>query len=399
MNNICKTVTLRKRPIKNGTMQSLYLDYYPGYRDETTMKMQRHESLGIYIYSKPRNQRERDYNDRMMEKGEAIRCRRFESVVNERYDFFDREKMKGDFLAYFEKKAREKNTKWENVYKHFHAFCQGKCRFDEINVELCNRFMQYLFTTPQTLHKKHRLHINTIAGYWSTFRAVLHTAYRDHRILENPNGYLDRIDTIPTEKEHLSQPELVKLAETECQEPELKKAFLFSCLTGIRKSDVKGLTWMKIQPYGNGGMYITVRMQKTRQLINNPISEEALELIGFYDEDKDRQPSDKVFPNLKDSMFQSPLKNWMKAAGITKHISFHCARHTFGSLQADAGTSIYAIQRMLGHKNVETTQIYADMSDETKRQSVDRITLKPIVNPALKPLVPKTAKVDSVETA
>ena len=399
MNNICKTVTLRKRPIKNGTMQSLYLDYYPGYRDETTMKMQRHESLGIYIYSKPRNQRERDYNDRMMEKGEAIRCRRFESVVNERYDFFDREKMKGDFLAYFEKKAREKNTKWENVYKHFQAFCQGKCRFDEINVELCNRFMQYLFTTPQTLHKKHRLHINTIAGYWSTFRAVLHTAYRDHRIQENPNGYLDRIDTIPTEKEHLSQPELVKLAETECQEPELKKAFLFSCLTGIRKSDVKGLTWMKIQPYGNGGMYITVRMQKTKQLINNPISEEALELIGFYDEDKDRQPSDKVFPNLKDSMFQSPLKNWMKAAGITKHISFHCARHTFGSLQADAGTSIYAIQRMLGHKNVETTQIYADMSDETKRQSVDRITLKPIVNPALKPLVPKTAKVDSVETA
>ncbi|MBQ0081790.1 MAG: hypothetical protein KBT41_00695, partial [bacterium] len=67
--------------------------------------------------------------------------------------------------------------------------------------------------------------------------------------------------------------------------------------------------------------------------------------------------------------------------------------------QADAGTSIYAIQRMLGHKNVETTQIYADMSDETKRQSVDRITLKPIVSPALKTLATKTAKVDSVETA
>lgn len=49
MSNICKTVTLRKRPIKNGTMQSLYLDYYPGYRDESTMKVQRHESLGIYI--------------------------------------------------------------------------------------------------------------------------------------------------------------------------------------------------------------------------------------------------------------------------------------------------------------------------------------------------------------
>ena len=141
------------------------------------------------------------------------------------------------------------------------------------------------------------------------------------------------------------------------------------------------LTWKKIQPYGNGGMYITVRMQKTKQLVNNPVSEEALELIGFYDKDEDRQPTDKVFPGLKNSMFQAPLKNWIKAAGITKHISFHGSRHTFGSLQADAGTSIYVIQRILGHKNVETTQIYADMSDETKRQSVDRITLKPKVQP------------------
>ena len=68
----------------------------------------RHESLGIYIYAKPKNKRERDYNDRMCEKAEALRCRRFESIVNERYDFFDKEKMKGDFLAYFKGKDEKK---------------------------------------------------------------------------------------------------------------------------------------------------------------------------------------------------------------------------------------------------------------------------------------------------
>ena len=97
-----------------GTQLSFYLDYYPGYRDESTMKatikreqcqtrlniaerewvrpkvkIQRHESLGIYIFAKPKNQRERDYNERMTEKAEALRCRRYESIVNERYDFFD----------------------------------------------------------------------------------------------------------------------------------------------------------------------------------------------------------------------------------------------------------------------------------------------------------------------
>lgn len=92
-------------------------------------------------------------------------------------------------------------------------------------------------------------------------------------------------------------------------------------------------TWNKLQPYGDEGMFITVRMQKTQQLIKNPISEEALELIGFYDEDPERKPTDKVFAGLK---------------------------------------------------NVATTQIYPDMADETKRQSVDRITLKPRINPTLK---------------
>ena len=84
----CKTVTLRTRPLK-GRMMSFYLDYYPGYRDKETMKVIRHESLGIYIYANPRNKREQNFNEVMTEKAEAIRCRRFESVVtNSRQTFW-----------------------------------------------------------------------------------------------------------------------------------------------------------------------------------------------------------------------------------------------------------------------------------------------------------------------
>ena len=60
----CKTVTLRTRPLKN-KMLSFYLDYYPGYRDKETMKVIRHESLGIYIYANPKNKREQNFNDVM----------------------------------------------------------------------------------------------------------------------------------------------------------------------------------------------------------------------------------------------------------------------------------------------------------------------------------------------
>ena len=64
----CKTVTLRKRKIKNGTQYSVCLDYYPGYRDNVTMRVITREALGIYIFAKPANQQERDFNARMMKK-------------------------------------------------------------------------------------------------------------------------------------------------------------------------------------------------------------------------------------------------------------------------------------------------------------------------------------------
>lgn len=117
--------------------------------------------------------------------------------------------------------------------------------------------------------------------------------------------------------------------------------------------------------------------RRPRSLVNNPISDEALDLIGG-------SGTGRVFEGFTDKMTQTPLKNWLKAAGITKKISFHCSRHTFGSLQVDAGTSVYTVQHMLGHKNVSTTQIYANMADESKRESVNRITLKPIKTVQLK---------------
>lgn len=77
----CKTVTLRTRPLK-GRMLSFYLDYYSGYRDKETMKVIRHESLGIYLYADSKNKREQNFNEVMAEKAESIHCRSFESVVN-----------------------------------------------------------------------------------------------------------------------------------------------------------------------------------------------------------------------------------------------------------------------------------------------------------------------------
>jgi site-specific recombinase XerD len=75
-------------------------------------------------------------------------------------------------------------------------------------------------------------------------------------------------------------------------------------------------------------------------------------------------------------MIQHPLHAWIKAAGIRKHITFHCFWHTFATLQIALGTDIYTVSKMLTHKSVKTTQIYADLVNSKKRESANRISLK-----------------------
>ena len=96
----CTNVTLRQKPLRNDRI-SLYLDYYPAIRNPYTMKMSRREFLGIYIYAKPKDEQQRMFNQDMLNKAEAIRCIRVQSLINEEFGFLDKNKQKVDFLAYF----------------------------------------------------------------------------------------------------------------------------------------------------------------------------------------------------------------------------------------------------------------------------------------------------------
>ena len=364
----CKTVTLRTRPLKHG-MLSYYLDYYPGYRDQETMKTIRHEGLNIYIYANPKNERERNFNAVMSEKAEAIRCRRFESIVNDRYDFFDRHKLKADFLEYYRKQLRKHDQKWEFVYHHFYNFVHGKCTFEEIDIDLCNKFREYLLNAKQ-LRRDDRISKNSASGYWSTFRGLLKILYRNRLIKTNINDFLDKIETEDTPKDYLSVEELYKLAETPCKKPILKTAALFSCLTSLRISDILSLQWHEIVDFAAGGKCVHTFTQKTKTEDIIPISDEALQLIGYSPE-----KTGLVFKGLKRSWTQHPMKEWIREAGITKNITFHSYRRTYATLQGAAGTDIRTIQSNMAHKSITTTQRYMKVVDSNKREASNRISL------------------------
>jgi Site-specific recombinase XerD len=159
------------------------------------------------------------------------------------------------------------------------------------------------------------------------------------------------------------------LAATPCEKPVVRTAALFSCLTGLRISDIIRLQWDNIEVAADGGwcMHIVTKKTKTEAVL--PLSDEAVALCG-------ERGQGQVFVGLTPSLLALYLKDWIKSAGITKHITFHCFRHTYATLQLAAGTDLYTISKMLTHSNVGTTQVYADVVSGLKREASEKISLK-----------------------
>lgn len=234
---VCKTVKLRMRDRRNGT-KSLFLDFWPGYRDPETMELIRRRSLGMYIYADPANKQQKLYNDKILAKAEAIRCKVYIDVLDEKYDFFNRDRLKEDFLGYFRNMVNRNYVKCDAAYKHFEKFSKGKCTFEMLDVLYCNKYMEYLLDTKVSSRGGHvikkSISRNTASAYWNVFKQVLTKAYRERRLTDDLASLLENISCTTPVKQSLTLEEVRRMYATECSIPVVRKAALFSCLTGLR---------------------------------------------------------------------------------------------------------------------------------------------------------------------
>lgn len=368
MTNLCTKVKVRTKPLAHDQL-SVYLDYYPAIKHPKTGRATRREFLGIYIYAKPKEKFEIEFNKKMLQKAEIIRCRRTESIINQEFGFLDRSQGKESFLDYFKAKMDSGNNEknWRSAYKHFVNYTNGSCCFDDLSVDYCQRFLDYMLTLPT--QTKGTMMASTANNNLDKLKCVLRMAFKENRIKENIAESIVHAKEVNKKREFLTLDEVKMLAATPCEKPVLKAASLFSCMTGLRISDILRLEWDDIRKSADGGwcMHIITKKTKTEAIL--PLSDEALELCG---ERKDG----KVFEGLTMSHLALYLKDWIKEAGITKPISFHGFRHTFATLQLAAGTDLYTISKMLTHSNISTTQIYADVVNDLKRKAADTISLK-----------------------
>ena len=196
-----------------------------------------------------------------------------------------------------------------------------------------------------------------------------HPLYFEGWLRENINDHLDRIDWEEPKINYLEIEEVKRLAATPCKVDVLKRASLFACMTGLRISDILQLRWENIELSPDGGYCMRIRTQKTKTQATLPLSDEALSYCGEHERGM-------VFKGLSRAHTREPFKKWLKDAGIKKKITFHGLRHTYATLLISNGTDIYTVSKMLTHKNVATTQIYADVVNQKKRDAANSISLK-----------------------
>ena len=273
--------------------------------------------------------------------------------------------------------AGEKEGRYGSVMTlrmHLIAYAGEDVKIQDVDRDFCIGFTKYL-KTAKNLHVnmkgKRTISAGTAHLKYSMFRSVLNDAVRKGYIEENPTKYVpvfNRPKKPDTERDFLSAEEVKRMIATPCKYSQLKNAFLFSCFTGLRKSDIISLTWREIVEE-NGCMMIYKRIQKTQRWQTVPLSDQARQWLPGRS--PKAQDDDRVFASMSNSSLADNIHKWAELAGIkTKHVSFHTARHTFATLELSLGADIYTVSKLLGHSNISTTQIYAKIIDKQKEEAV-----------------------------
>lgn len=313
------------------------------------------------------------------DKVRALRQQEYDTAVvysdREQEMIAQNERMEQDFIAYFNSiiyKVHPNSSNsiivnWTRVGKLLSIFSEGKpIPFRKINVKLLEDLKLFMLTAPQGGNKKGTLSQNSAATYFSIVKAGLHRAFIDEYLTVDIAAKVKGIPELKVKRETLTLEEAELLAQTPCENEVLKRAFFFAILTGIRLCDIHELTWGEIQKTSTGWR-VDFTQRKTHVVDYLPINEQAYSLCGEPGE-HDQQ----IFAGLTGSSWISrPLKKWIAASGIKKHITFHCSRHTFATLQLENGTDIFVVKGMLGNTNVKTTQIYAHIVDKSKRNAAE----------------------------
>lgn len=375
-------VSLRGKKLESGNV-SLYLN-----RQENGKQIKRYLSRSVLCIETDTAVKER--NKETLRQARVITDEADVAVQKEINGFSIAKKATVNLISYILYQADEALKKSGNKHgyyytlqslaKHISLYSGKKTTLIQVDKDYIKGFISYLktannFNFQRTGTERDRevlLTRNTQHNLFMKFKYILRKALKEDVIATNPADKLENSEKPQEEdgtREFLTIDEIKKLITTPCRNSTLKCAFLFCCLVGLRYSDVSSITWGELAKDSNGANLLRFKMKKVKREENAYISDEAMKWLPKRGSAGD---DDIIYPLPKNDSANKQLARWIKTAGIIKHITFHCSRHTAATLNLSLGTPIEVVSKMMGHTKISTTQIYAKIIDVKQKEAVSK---------------------------
>lgn len=372
--------------------ESLYLEFYFGYRkvydERKDMEVVKHdrrkEFLHRYLWQAPRTPLEKQHNKDTLELAKKIRYERQEEFKENKDGYRLRKDRNINFLEYFQiyidgyTKKDKRNL--QLALKRFKSFLietpeykkyKDYLRPDQITKDMMEAFTEYLQAT-STGEGGHTL--------YQRFKKVINYAIEHDVMLKNPcKGVTICVDEQMLRKDVLSVEEIETLIQTHVKQenPEIRRAFIFCLYTGLRFCDVKDLTFSNVD-YSNKLLHFEQNKTRGHSASSGviiPLNDGLLGLIG------EQQQRDVLIFNLPShTMCLKALRHWTAKAGIAKHITWHCARHSFAVNILNNGANIKTVSSLLGHSTLRHTEKYTRAVDKLKADAIDSLPALNLAN-------------------
>lgn len=353
------SVTLRKRVNSDGSTSLLLDIYHNGER--------KYEFLKELKLCKPANPGDRQSNKDKLDQAKRIETKRAQELSASDYSMVTDTGKKTIVTqwmqSYVDSYKKKDKRNMQGALNRFIKFLiedkkQG-LTFGRLNELIVSDFQDFL--------RQHSTGEGA-SSYFNRFKKMVKQAYRQKLLLINPAIEVKTILGNSKKKDTLSMEEIQLLANTPTESGGVRKAFLFSCVTGLRWVDVSSLKWKNINLKERT---LNVHQTKTTKNVMINLNETAVQLLG-----EPGPAGSLVFDLPTANGANKTLKAWVKRAEIQKSITWHNARHSFGTNLIFHGADVTTASNLLGHSTLKHTQRYVTAAKELKEKATDRLNIK-----------------------
>ena len=245
----------------------------------------------------------------------------------------------------------------------------------EVNFDFLQELDSYMLNGYKDPHNRN-IERNTINKHHSRLRTVLNKAINEDLLVKSPYTKF-RLKHKKTRRDFLTSDELNQIKKYDLSDnlsiDKVRDFFLFSCYTGLRFNDALSLKMNDISEDDQGIKFISIMMHKTDDFVQVPLINEVQTIIEKYCDHPDREVLGFVLPRISNQKMNSYLKVLADISGVKKTITHHVARHTFATQALNRGIPIEVVQKLMGHTDIQTTQIYAKMLTSTIVKEMEKM--------------------------